>query len=124
MTTSPATRLALAAACLALGACEYAYPSVSVRNGFAAGQQVTNVRFNGCVWTATLSAGQSTPLGDCLSGEARVYYSLFDPAHPDQKWLGHQTRAVYRAQDGERLEVTLGEDDDERDLTAPGPYGH
>lgn len=114
------------ALCLLLGgtSCEYQRPEVTVTHGLGGERQVALLRFSGCAWQGVLSSGQTTAPHRCLTGEARVYYSVFDPAQPDLGWQGRRSVRAYRAEMGDTLAITLTDEDDERDTDAPGPYGH
>jgi hypothetical protein len=80
------------------------------------------VRYSGCVWPALLRDGDTTEARTCLAGSRRVY---FDLAIGDAAmFLGQQTTSELDGRDGATLRVVLEPDGYERDLTAPGPFGH
>jgi hypothetical protein len=96
-----------------------------VRNGFDGGVVVRSIGYQGAGWPGALLPGEQTSDHGCLPGEDRVYYELARPL-PDGGLLvwRRQTRRTYRAEGTGTVEAVLGDDNDERDFSAPGPYGH
>lgn len=114
----------VAALSLAAVGCAAGGPTVVVEHALGATTVVRNVRFNGCVWPATLKLGEATMPSECLSGPQRVYYEALDVASGSVVWTAYQTTFEIDGGSGEDVRVQLHAETQEKDVTAPGPFGH
>lgn len=106
--------------------CHEGGPTVVVEHELGESVLVKNVRFLGCVWPASLTRGHATVPETCLSGTGRVYYDALDTvASPGATFFpSYQTSFELDGDAGEDLRVVLTPETEDKDVTAPGPFGH
>lgn len=108
----------------AVTSCASGGPTVVVEHALEPTTLVRNVRFNGCVWPGTLKVGDATAPRECLSGPQRAYFEALDTAAGVTTWTGYQTTLEINGSAGDDTRIVLTPATREKDLTAPGPYGH
>lgn len=108
----------------AVTSCASGGPTVVVEHALEPTTLVRNVRFNGCVWPGTLKVGDATAPRECLSGSQRAYFEALDTAAGVTTWTGYQTTLEINGSAGDDTRIVLTPATREKDLTAPGPYGH
>jgi len=115
----------IAALCLALAACDLAYPEVVVENRIGEAVLLRSPSFNGCAWSTVLGDGEATAPGWCLPGSDHVHFQklgVTDGGTPT--WFNYQTISTRRVGYGDFGVFEITSDDLEQDFSIPGPYGH
>lgn len=110
----------------AVVACQDLYPAVAIKNGYDknSGIFIANIRWNGCSWPEVVPPQNTTAFHVCLPGQGRVYFDLYDTNNPQAGWQKRQTTVIFDLGNMTSCTIVISQDNHERDVSAPGPYGH